>query len=449
MENNDFDVFVIGSGVAGQTVANECAKEGLRVGMAENKIFGGTCPNRGCDPKKVLLGPTEIMEAASAMKGKGIEELPGLNWKQLQNFKRTFTKNVPEGTKSTLKEKGVKLFSSSPNFRGTNELEIEGRTITAKSIVIATGLTPRPLEFKGNKHLLLSEDFLSLKELPDEIVFIGAGYIGMEFAHMAARSGSKVTILEQGERPLQHFDADLVNDLTEVSEGLGIKFVFNAEVGEIKKKKKQFKVAYQKGDQKKFVKAGAVFNTTGRIPAIEGLDLEKGNVSHNKNGIEVNACLQNPSNKAVYACGDVSDCSVPLSPLSGYEAHWVAQNIIKGTKNSIELPLIPSVVFTLPNLASVGYSEEEAKKRYKNVCVKQADASGWYNNKRIQGAAYTYKILINERTDLIVGAHLLSKDAAETINLFTLAMNQKVKVSDLKKMIFTYPSWSNDIKSML
>lgn len=449
MENNDFDVFIIGSGVAGQTVASECAKEGLKIGIAENKVFGGTCPNRGCDPKKVLLGPTGIMESANAMMGKGVEKLPKLNWKKLQSFKRTFTKDIPKGTKNDLEEKGVQLFSSSPKFVGSNELQIDGETLTAKNIVIATGLKPRPLEFKGNKHLLLSEDFLSLKELPKEIIFLGAGYIGMEFAHMAARAGSKVTVLEHGERPLKPFDADLVADLTKGSKGLGINYVFNAEVQQIEKKGKQFKVIYRKDDKKKSKKAGVVFNTTGRIPAIEELDLEQGNVSHNKNGIEVNGYLQSTSNKTVYACGDVSDCSVPLSPLSGYEAYTVAQNIINDTQNEIELPLIPSVVFTLPNLASVGYSEEEAKRRYKNVAVKHADAAGWYNNKRIQGSAYAFKVLINERTNLIVGAHLLSNDAAETINLFTLAMNQKVKVNDLKKMIFTYPSWSNDIKSML
>ena len=159
--------------------------------------------------------------------------------------------------------------------------------------------------------------------------------------------------------------------------------------------------------------------------------------------------LRSKTNPSVYACGDVSDHSLPLSPLASYEASIVSKNIIKGNYHKIDPPWVPSVVFTLPNLASVGYSEEEALKRYKNVNIKKAEISTWYNNQRINGSTYAYKILINERTDLMVGAHLVGSEAAEIINMFTMAMNLKITTSQVKKMIFTYPSWTNDIKLML
>jgi len=271
----------------------------------------------------------------------------------------------------------------------------------------------------------------------------------MEFAHMAARAGSKVTIIDYGDRPLKAFDADLANRLIEVSKTLGIKFIFKAEAKNIERKGKKYIVSYYIGKKKKSMKVDSVFNTTGRVPAIEKLELDKGNVSHSDEGIEVNSYLRSKTNNSVYACGDVSDNSVPLSPLSGYEAYIVAKNIIRSNKTKIDIPLVPSVVFTLPHLASVGYSEEEAKSRYKNVVVNYKEVPDWYNNKRINGTAYAFKIIINERTDLIVGVHLLSSEAAETINLFVMAMNLKIKCSELKRMIFTYPSWSYDIKSML
>jgi len=450
MKNEKFDVFVIGSGIAGKSVAEDCAEQGLKVGIAESREFGGTCANRGCDPKKVILGPTEIMQSASDLNGKGIKELPKLNWKKLQKFKKTFTSEIPKKTKEDFKEKGIKMFSGSPKFTGPKSLQISDTKITADKIVIATGRVPRNLEFDGSEFLKQSDYFLSLKKLPKRIMFLGAGYIGMEFAQMAVRAGSKVTVLDRGDRPLNNFDADLTALLTETSKKLGIEFIFGATVESVQKKGKKFKVEYKVGKKNKSKNANIIFNTAGRVPSILNMDLEAASIEFDpEEGIAVDSYLSSKSNKDVYACGDVSDHSLPLSPLSGYEANTVSKNILGKRLTKIDVPLVPSVVFTIPNLGSVGYSEEEAKNRYKNVTVKYNEASDWFNNRRIKGSAYAYKIIINDRTDLIVGAHILSVEAAETINLFAMAMNHDIKAKELKKMIFTYPSWSNDIKSML
>mgnify|MGYP001444304210 CR=1 FL=1 len=126
-----------------------------------------------------------------------------------------------------------------------------------------------------------------------------------------------------------------------------------------------------------------------------------------------------------------------------------SENILKNNQKKVDIPVIPSVVFTLPHLASVGYSEEEAKSRYKNVVVKTNDATKWFNAKRINASIYAYKIILNERTEEIVGAHLLGPQAAETINIMTMAINQKMKADELQATLFTYPSWTNDLKSMV
>ena len=138
-----------------------------------------------------------------------------------------------------------------------------------------------------------------------------------------------------------------------------------------------------------------------------------------------------------------------LTPLSGLQGHIAAHNIIQGNTKEFENPLVPSVVFTKPQIASVGYSEEEAQSRYKNVNIYKEDASDWYNAKKENAAAYAYKIVVNERTQKIVGAHLLSAQANETINIFTLAINKGLTVNEFKKLIFTYPSYTNDLKIML
>jgi len=449
MEKKKFDVFVVGSGTAGKIVAEKCVAQGLKVAMAENRELGGTCANRGCDPKKVLLGATEIMQRANDLEGNGIEAKPQLNWKSLQKFKKTFTSHIPKDTKKDLKEKNITLFSGAPKFIGLNTMVVNNIEIEAEKIVLATGLVSRKIDIKGSNYLKQSDDFLSLKQLPKKITFLGAGYIGMEFAQMAARASSKVIIIDRSDSALKSFEDDMVSLVTKESERLGIRFVYNAEVTKIKRKGKKFKLTYTEGKATKSIKTNMVFNTAGRIPSIENMDLEAGVVNYDTNGIIVDEYLRSKSNKNVFACGDVADHSLPLSPLSGFEANIVAENLTQTKLRKIKTPVVPSVVFTLPNLASVGYSEEEALSRYKNVIVKSDNSSHWYNNKRINGGSYAYKVLINERTDQIVGAHLVGPEASEIINLFTMAMNTGTMTKEIKMMIFTYPSWSNDIKSML
>ncbi|MEP2239936.1 MAG: NAD(P)/FAD-dependent oxidoreductase [Maribacter sp.] len=449
MEENEFDVFVIGSGIAGQTVAKACIKAGLKVGIADNREFGGTCANRGCDPKKILLGALEAYELSNNLKGKGISKPAKINWKQLQKYKRNFTTNIPVSTERILKDKGITLFHQSPKFIDDTTLMIEGKKVTAKKIVIATGQVPRTIAIPGAKHFKNSDDFLNLKKLPKQIIFVGGGYIGMEFAHMAARAGAEVTVLDTGSRPLHAFDPELVKELRKYSESIGIKFIFNVQPTKLKEKRKKLTLTYKINGKENGVESDAVFNTAGRVPALAALDLEKGTVDFSDKGVETNNFLQSKSNPNVYACGDVSDKNLPLTPLSGRQGYVVAENILNGNKKELEVPVIPSVVFTLPNLATVGYSEDEARARYKNINVNFEIATDWFNAKRINTPLYAYKVITNARTNEIVGAHLLGPDAGETINIFTMAINNNMTDTDIKATIFSYPSWVNDIKNMI
>ncbi len=253
---------------------------------------------------------------------------------------------------------------------------------------------------------------------------------------MAVRAGAKVTVLETGERPLNAFDSDLVKELTKYSKKLGIDFVFGAKTTEVKKLSKNFKLKYDINGTSQSLKSRAVFNTAGRVPALSELDLEKVNVTFVDSGIKTNVFLQSKSNPKVYACGDVSDNGLPLTPLSGREGCVVFENILNGNQKKLSFPEIPSGVFTLPNLASVGYSEEEAKSRYKNILVKQASVPNWFNAKRINAPVYSYKIILNERTQEIIGAHILGPEAGETINIFAMAINAKMTADDLQGTIF-------------
>ncbi|MFD1094362.1 dihydrolipoyl dehydrogenase family protein [Salegentibacter chungangensis] len=447
----EFDVFVIGTGTAGKGVAKNCAKEGLKVAIADNREYGGTCATRGCDPKKVLVGLTEIIDRAKKMQGKGITSMPGKSWKDLMAYKESFVNTVPAATEKDLKALGIELYHQSPKFLDENTLSVEGKTVKAKKIVIATGNKPLDLKIPGAEHALISDDFLSLKKLPESMIFIGAGYVGMEFAHIAARFGVKVTMIDVAPRILTNFDEDMVTHLQKASEELGIEFIFNAEAAEIEKLRKNFRLKAKQNGKEISLKAEMIINSAGRVPSIDQLELEKGNVAFGKKGIEVNEYLQNTSNKNVYACGDVSASDgLPLTPLSSQEARIVSANLLhKNKPEKANFPPQPSVVFTLPNLASVGLSEKEAKEKGYNIRVNNKLATKWFNAKRINEKVYAFKTIIDKDSGKILGAHLAGPEASEMINVFVLAMCGGLDCETIKRMIFAYPTWGSDLKSML
>lgn len=449
MKTKHYDVFIIGSGIAGQTAAEIIAKEGKKVAIADNREFGGTCANRGCDPKKVMLQFSDLLQQSKQLKGLGVKKVPKLDWKAVQKFKKTFTGAVPKSTEENLKKIGIDLYHQSPKFITENEVSVEGKTVSADKFVIATGLIPRQLNIKGKKYLKTSDDILQLEKIPKSIVFIGSGYVGMEFCSMLNILGCKVTMIDSGDEILSNFDSYLVKKLRKVLEKRGVTFYFNAEVKKIQEHTKNCSIVFEKKGEKHRVKARMIFNTAGRVPAIENLDLEKATIEYDVSGVLVNDFLQNTSNKNVYACGDVSSKSLPLTPLSGLQGHIVGHNIIKENSKEFSSPLVPSVVFTHPQIATVGYSEDEAKSRFKNVKIYKADATNWFNAKKENESIYAFKIIVNKRTNEIVGAHILSSKAAETINLFAIAINNKMTTDEFKKQIFTYPSYASDAKSML
>ncbi|WP_047548928.1 dihydrolipoyl dehydrogenase family protein [Psychroserpens sp. Hel_I_66] len=449
METTHYDVFVIGSGIAGQTVAKACIEKGLKVAITDKREFGGTCAIRGCDPKKIMMQFADLLQHTKQLKDLGVKKVPKIKWKAVQKFKSSFTNPVPKSTEKNLSELGIDLYHQSPKFISETEIMVEGKKISADKFVIATGYVPRTLEFEGAEFLKTSDDILNLKKIPKSATFIGSGYVGMEFAYMLSTMGCKVTILEVGAEALSQFDSFLVEKVVKSLKQNGVKFKFNAETISVKKLKKNRRITYKHKGKTKTIKSRMVINTSGRVPAIDLLDLEKANVTADGGGVKVNDFLQSTSNENVYACGDVSSKSLPLTPLSGLQGYIVGLNICFGNKKKFEDPLVPSIVFTHPNLSMVGYSEEEAKNRYKNIKIFKGDASNWYNAEKENADAYAFKIIANERTNEIVGAHLLSSQANETINILATAMNNNMTVDAFKKMIFTYPSYTNDLKSML
>jgi len=446
----EYDVFIIGSGMAGMTIANKCASKGLSVGITDELPYGGTCALRGCDPKKVIIGATEVRDFAVRLKGSGIDTTPQVNWKDIMDFKQSFVDEMPPKIEKGYKKNGIDTFHSSSKFLSENTLEVGNDKIKAKKIVIASGSKPRVLEFEGGHFAKTSTDFLNLEELPKSLLFIGGGYIAFEFAHIAARCGAEVTIVHRGNNPLENFEQDIVKHLVSATKELGIKLILGTDVTAIEKVDGQYRVLGKSQNKTEYFKADAVFNSAGRPPAIFDLNLEKANIAFTKKGISVNEYLQNTLNPIIYAAGDAADSEgLPLTPIAVLEGHTVASNIIKGNHKKISYPPMPTIVFTLPTMASVGYTESKAKELNYNIRVNYKEVGAWFNARRLNVKEYAFKTIINEETQTILGAHLIGPHTEETINLFAMAIKTKMKVNDIRTMIFSYPTLASDIPNML
>ena len=450
MATQGYDLIVIGSGSGALGAAFRIQKEGWDVAVVDSLPFGGTCAQRGCDPKKILVGAAEIIDRIGRMNEKGISGSSKIKWSDLMSFKNTFTEPVPNSRIQSMKKAGIVPINGRAKFINENCLEVNGEYLEAKKILLANGAKPVPLNIEGEGYLTYSDEFLSLNELPDNIIFVGGGYISFEFAHIAARTGSSVTILHRGERPLEQFDKDLVELLMDRTKEVGIDLQLNTDVNKIEKNGNEFIVHGKTNGEKQTYKGELVVHGAGRIPDIDDMNLDKGNVKFDKGGITVNEYMQSVSNENVYAAGDASGSpGLPLTPVAGMESRVAAHNILNGNKQKPDYTATSSVVFTLPPLASVGMREAEAKKQNIRYKVNYQETPGWYSSKRTGEQHSAFKVLIDEDTDTILGAHLLGDHYEEVINLFAMAIRFGIKTKEFKKMIHSYPSRSSDIVYML
>lgn len=445
-----FDLVVIGSGSAGAGPAYECRRAGWKVAVVDDLPFGGTCALRGCDPKKVLVGAAELVDWQRRMRGKGIAGEAAVDWPELIRFKRTFTESVPESRAASLAAAGIAAYRGAARFLDAQTIDVAGERLTARHFVIAAGATPRPLGIPGEEHVVTSTDFLELAALPRRILFVGAGYISFEFAHVARRAGAHVAIIGRG-RPLRQFDADLVARLVDESRRIGIAIELDAEVAAIERAGTAFRVTVNKQGGASRLETDLIVHGAGRVPKTAALDLQAAQVATHENGaVVVNEFLQSTTNPRVYAAGDAAGSEgPPLTPVAGHEGRIVAANLLHGNSRTPDYRAIPSVVFTIPPLAQVGLTEAAARERGSAMTVHLRDTSEWYASRRIGEEASLAKVLVETGTERILGAHLLGHNAEELVNLFALAMRFEIRAGDLAEMLYAYPTHGSNVRYLV
>lgn len=447
----EYDVIVIGTGVAGSDVAWHCREAGMRVAITDHQTYGGTCALRGCVPKRVLAGAAEVVARVHDQQGRGLRGEVSIDWAQLLAFERSFTDPVPRRKEERFRRAGIHTCRGFARFAGPDRVAIGDDLFSARYIVIATGAHPRPLDVPGADLVTQSDDFFYLETLPERIVFIGGGYISFEFAHVAARAGAKATILQRSGRVLKGFDHDIVDRLVQASREVGIDVQMNMPLLSVEKTAAGLLVrAGREGEEETF-EADMVVHGAGRVPAIEGLDLAAGGVETDRRGIRVNEYLQSVSNPAVYVAGDANPGGVQLTPVAVRDAHIVVDNILNGNARAADYWVVPSAVFTNPPIASVGLTEEAAKEKGIPYIVHAGDLSERFTNRGINQKHVGYKLLIASDSRRILGAHLIGHHVEEVINIFALAIKHGLTVDDLTldAIPWAYPSNAYDIIHMV
>jgi glutathione reductase (NADPH) len=446
-----FDLVVIGTGSAASTAASQCRAAGWSVAVVDCRPFGGTCALRGCDPKKVLVGAAALIDWVRRMEGKGILSANArIEWSELMRFKRTFTDPVPVEKEKRFAESGIVTFHGVARFTSTTELEVGDALLEGRRILVAAGAKPQKLNIPGEQYLTTSEQFLELDSLPKRIVFVGGGYISFEFAHVAVRCGAEVVILHSGERPLERFDPDLVDQLVRKTRRLGVDVQLRSEVKAIEERDDHLFVCASTEAGKREFQADMVVHGAGRVADIDDLNLSAAGVEAEKRGVKVNEYLQSVSNPAVYAAGDAAASGLPpLTPVAVYEGTIAASNLLKGNNRKVGQPPVPSVVFTVPPLAAVGMSEHAAQESDLRFRIHREETSSWYSSRRVAEDCSGFKVLIEEGEGRILGAHVLGPEADELINVFALAIQSGATTDSLQQTIFAYPTHGSDVTYML
>jgi glutathione reductase (NADPH) len=439
-----YDVVVIGSGTAAQNVAPRCAQEGLRVAVVDRLPYGGTCAQRGCDPKKVLLGPAEAVSRARGLDGDGLTGRPRVDWPALVARKRTFTEPVPERIESWFRGEGIETLHGDARLRDAHTLEVDGRVLEARDLVIATGARPLDLGIPGAGLVTTSAEFMELDRLPPRVVFIGGGYISFEFAWLAQAAGAEVTVLHRSAHVLKGFDPQLADQLVERYRSLGIDVRVDAPVHEVTRRGDALVVGGDAGE----IEADLVVHGAGRVADLGGLGLEDAGIEAGPRGVRVDEHLRSTSDPHVWAAGDAADKGLPLTPVASKEGKVVAAGIL-GDDVAYDGSAVPSVCFSDPPLAAVGMSAAEAAERGDAVHVERADSSAWFSQRRVGQTHAGMAVITDAGSGRLLGAHLLGVNADEVVNVLALAIKHGLTADDLTAMTWSYPTVTSDLPYVL
>ena len=445
MPHYEYDLFIIGGGSGGIRAARISSNLGARVALAEESDLGGTCVNVGCVPKKLLFYASHFAEDFNNSNYYGWSfDNKKFNWNRLIKNKNIEIERLNNIYKKMLLDASVDIFSGHASLVDSNTIKIGDKLITSKNILISTGGYPFIPKITGNDHVFTSNEAFFLKSLPKKIIIVGGGYIAVEFASIFNELNVETHLIYRGSLFLRGFDKDLREQLKNEMIKKGINLKFNTEIEKISKKNNNLTIKLTRGES---LNASHVMYATGRMPNSTNMNLDQVGVKLDKNNaIKVNKFYQT-NLSSIYAIGDVCNRH-NLTPVALAEGSILANNLFNKKNDTLNYNNIATCIFSQPNVATVGLSEEEAKKKYNDINIFKSPFTPRKLTLTKSDEKNFIKLIIDKETDLVIGAHLVSDNAGEIIQGIAIAIKSGATKKIFDETIGIHPTIAEEFVSM-
>ncbi len=438
-------ITVIGGGIGGYPAAIRAARLGAEVTIIEKATMGGTCLNRGCIPTKSLLQSAEVARMVKESKIFGVEaEPPRVDFTQVMKRKKRVVMRLRKGVEGLIKAKKIKAIKGEAKIIDANTVMVGDEKVVSDALIIATGSVPSSVPIPGldNVDAWDSTDFLDAKELPKSAVIIGGGVIGVEVAEIMVGMGSDVTVLEMLPQLAPGIDIEISSTLEKSLTQKGIKICTQAQVTKVEKKKDKKMVTYKLGKETHIVEADQIIVAVGRRPYTDGLGLEKLKVALDRGAIKVNDKMET-NVKNVYAAGDVVG-GVMLAHVAAAEGECAAVNATGGSR-AVSYKAVPSCIYTHPEVACVGLSEQEARDKKYDVQVGKFPFVGCGKALVLDSTDGMVKIVADKKYGEVLGVHIIGPHATDMISEAVLGISMEATVEEFAHAIHPHPTLSETV----
>ncbi len=449
MSQQSFDFFVIGGGSGGVRAARIAAQHGARVGIAESFRYGGTCVIRGCVPKKLLVYASRFRDEFEDAAGFGwtLDGAPRFDWPTLIANKDREIARLENVYRSNLDKAGVTLFDGHARFKDPHTVHIDGEPgdIRADRILIATGGTPNlDHRLDGIEHVITSNEAFHLDRFPDRIVIAGGGYIACEFASIFAGLGAETTLIYRGPEILRGFDDEVRAHVRQAMEARGVRFVFNQVFTRIERTETGL-IGHTTGGEA--LHGDQIMFAIGRNPNVDGLGLDKTGVTQGANGKIVVDGQSRSSVESIFAVGDVTD-RVALTPVAIREGHALADMLFGAGDGDVDHDLIPTAVFTTPEIGTVGLTEQEARGRCRVLDIYRAAFRPMKSTLGGGDEKMLLKLLVDGESDRVVGCHIVGPDAGEMAQILGITLKMGATKADFDRTMALHPTAAEELVTM-
>jgi len=441
----DYDLFVIGGGSGGVRCARFAAGYGAKVAIAEERYWGGTCVNVGCIPKKLFVYASHIADELEDVKGFGWEVGPAsFDWTKLVANKDQEIARLNGIYDRMLRAAGCEVIDGHADIVDGHTVRVGDATYTSRYILVATGGWPYVPHFKGSEHAVTSNELFFLEKLPEKMVIVGGGYIAVEFAGIFNGLGVEVTQLYRRNLFLRGFDRDIREFLAEEMRKKGVDLHFNCDITMIEKAGDGFVATLDRGTT---IETDLVVYATGRRPLTEGFGLEEAGVNLSETGAIVVDDDFQTSVPSIYALGDVIG-RMELTPVALAEGMAVAKNLFAGKKVTVDYDMVPTGVFSQPEVATVGISEETARENHDTIDVYASEFRALKNTLSGNAERTLMKLIVERDSDRVLGAHMVGAHAGDLIQGIAIALNAGATKAVFDKTIGVHPTSAEEWVTM-